>query len=1609
MRRTMLLLFACACLAAAAAQDSSGPPPLADSFLRDLRALTAGPHRITGSAEAAAAASYIEKRLHAAGVRDIFVLEMPVWTLVNRRCELLVDSIRVPVYPMRPNLTVPSSTGEDGLRGDLVYVGSGALSQYGTRSVDGNIAVMEYGAPDTWLRAFAMGAKAVLFLGDGVTAPTRPRHAGVPANLVRVYAPPASQETIDLREDRRDVTLFSHGGWRKGVGKNIFAFIPGTDPAFSDEREEPEMIILSASYDTYGEVPHASPGARRAANVAALLDAAAYFTTHRPRRDILLAFFDNRAFYHGGARAFYDALMRSAGLTGKLHHEHGEVLAHVDALARVLQDERLVRETAGPNRGEVLKLLMNTAYNRYSDLNQGLMTARLRLKRREGDAARLKHARDSLQAVLDLWNNALDAIDKERIDAIDPGVMAELRATCTGYLDEWRRETRHITVVDSQESVLRRKLGGRWIVLHVTYDFSDDGPTWGPVTRDATRKKFTKSIAPNADNPGYYTGVMRALSDAAGVLPRDALFNRHALDDPVRVPQYAAGLFAAGNAIAGTFGIYNLSFMTYHDRRVHDGHPSDVLEHLDWQHIRRQAVEAHRLVGAMAGRPKISLPRVFTDLSFAKYPRWSNGRASGYYAGVRVSGSLAEDRPAHGALVAIWPPPDLVASNKWQVHDRDITAPSFNRFVLSRVNANGRFALTGVREDLFSQQENRIAIIATFHDSLGRVTAITNKKTTGNLLGVSMFPCRGYCLGMPLNALTDNTKVLRASSNAPFRQDKSLEDAYDGIVFFYVHRHVAMDRVKVFQPIGAVFLGASKANPYGQGFPLSTFASPPYVDKITAEDLWRLNETRLGILRDKGVVNVDLEVLHGRAKQTLERAQRSRRVQQRQASLGQSAELSRLVYNPVRMVMDDLISAVVILLLLAIPFAFALERLLICSTTIYGRLGGFALMFLMTFGCMYFMHPGFSIASTPIIVFLAFVIILLTSLVIYIMMRKFRNELMAFQGKASSVHSAAISRMGTTIAAVSMGMSTMRRRPVRTALTCITCIMLTFTILCFSSFSSRIGIRTFYQGPSSAGMTASFFTRRLDYGRIDRDMLLELSGREGEDGLLAPQWWKAKIEQDDTPFGIAQAAGRGEVFVDGIIGVTPDELRRWPDLASLFSGNGTGEKMRALRGGGVYLPAMLERYLGVAEKDTVLVDGRRAVYAGSFDVNQLQRLRNLDGRPVLPVDFQDVGYKEIKVDRAGSAIAMTGGMTEKVQKDYVRLNANQVAIMGAAFVRTLGGSPHTLNVYPSSDVELEKEGERLAELTSNPIWMKTQEGIQRLIFTRLTEVTGGFALFIPVLLGGLIIFGTLLGSITDRQKEIYTFSALGLSPGHVGFLFFAEAAVYAVIGGVGGMLLAQALALAASKLAELGYIQQASINFSSTNSLFAIGLVMATVLVSAIYPALRASKSANPGVQRTWRMPPPKGDELTMTFPFTVSAYDITGVVSFLAEHLREHDDAGFGEFASDNVRVSREKDSGNIRLDAHLSLAPFDLGISQDFTLMATPSEIPGVDEVTVRAIRASGAVGDWTRANKVFIRGLRKQFLLWRTLTADVIESYRMATLQILGESQETPREKA
>jgi hypothetical protein len=314
-------------------------------------------------------------------------------------------------------------------------------------------------------------------------------------------------------------------------------------------------------------------------------------------------------------------------------------------------------------------------------------------------------------------------------------------------------------------------------------------------------------------------------------------------------------------------------------------------------------------------------------------------------------------------------------------------------------------------------------------------------------------------------------------------------------------------------------------------------------------------------------------------------------------------------------------------------------------------------------------------------------------------------------------------------------------------------------------------------------------------------------------------------------------------------------------------------------------------------------------------------------------------------------------------------------------------------IYPPTGTDLTELAERIAIVHDDGVYVNQGGQVKLFVYGDKYGVSGVGDVVIPLILGGLILFSTMLGSVIDREKEIYTFSALGLAPRNIAMLFFVEAGVYAVLGGFGGYLFSQVVVEVLQFSASHGFFKSPEMNYSSSTAIDTILVVMATVVVSTIYPAIQAARKATADTARRWRVPAPRGNVCEFDFPFTLSRYDTTGILCFLREHFASHADRTVGEFASDDLELFREPGHGMAALRSTIWLQPFDQGISQRLELTTHPSDIEEVCEIRVRIERLSGPPTAWTRANTRFLEDIRRQFLLWRTLDDDERDQYLAA----------------
>jgi len=1593
----------------------------ADQFMSDVHALCRAPHRLAGTEECEEAARYVERQLRDAGIEDVFLQPFFVPQLQSE-CLLRVDGKDVPLFGMRANLWQGPTSGPVPIRGKTLIAGDGSPKGYGDGKVDGRIVVLNYETARRWRDAFAMGARAVIFVETGGTPLDFPRFENISARLPRFYVSKGDATACGLLDSAKEVSIEARSGWSRCEAHNVLAWIPGTDPVFSLEREE--VLVLGAQLDSFGQVPYLAGGARGAANCAALLEMARRLWSERPRRSVLIAFLGGEGRLASGSAALYSAIFRAKPfLSYKRTHadflrEYEEENAFISQVIDVTQAEDVFSGKGEAGR-QGLELLRREAEFHARELQSRLTSLRLERNaaKTEGDDKKLREAEKTVTLAKqeeDDWNDLRRALAEGTMEPELEDHLGRIRRSAASMLQARREEIEAFVRQRRSYETIARMPSGKTVVLHLTVDFGDKGPRWGVAHYD----RANELRGGQYNNVGYYVGVFAALSDlvdelreqgSAGLrLMEPETTKLRLLDEEnkgaggkgdsgaersgVRLrliepettkiqlgpPVFFPGTTLHGGQVASRFGIYGLRLGTCHDRMALRGHPQDRPGNVDFENIKAFAFDAIPLVKAIASAPSMSLRQRIRPTASYEEPRWANGRTEGYNVMMRSAGSAIANRPARGSMLAL--------------HNLELV-PGFDLAPRYVVQQNGYFALGPVPP----RKRTREAWCCALFDAHGRISSVNSE--ISNLRRVEMFPCL-QCTVVALSPpefRDAKSLILNATNDGQFPTKEFFFTEMDTTTTFFAP--VTAKGVKVINNFGIALLNADAEHPSGRGLAVGDDWRPPSTEYYTANDLCALNEHRLDILRQRRITNDSLEWLHGLANTALRKGRQAQTTAVRFAEFGIARLLSRRVYDPILTSMNDLVKAVVILLLLTIPFAFALERLLVGTPHIYRQIGWYCLFFLITFAVLYKVHPAFAIATEPIVIFLAFIIVILSSIVIFILLGRFQSEIRAVQGLRATVHSADVSRFGTVMAAVAMGISTMRRRPVRTLLTTVTVILLTFSILSFASFDARGGILRQYVA-STEDIHSIFIHHSLWSPLWDRfvDIVRHIAGEHAV--VTERRWVAASSSGQAETFSllVADEKGKESVRLKALVGLEQVDIDGQPDLKACLP---TVEESGFTRGS-ILLPPVIAERLGVEIGDNVMASGHSFTFAGCIDVERLTRFVQIDKTPIFPVDYGDESLRTQKKQSAGTSKAESMELAN-LQSESAFLpyySANQVGIIHSEAAREIEGELVGVGVYTEEDADMDALAQRLARISWAPVHVTLSDGVYRLYFTTVLATYGLSNLIIPIVLGGLIVFGTMLGSVTDREKEIYSFSALGLAPAHIGMLFFAEASVYAVVGGLGGYILAQVVAFVTGWLSSFTAIKVPEMNYSSTNAIFAILVVMATVLLSTVYPALRGSRSANPGVARVWRLPKPNGDVWEFTFPFTVSDYDITGVMSFLHEHFNNFSDCSLGVFLAENTSVYTE--GKTLNLASRVATAPFDLGVTQEFQLTSLPSEIEGVDEVRIVVKRRSGTRGDWQRTNRPFISDLRKQFLIWRSLPTATMELYRRKTLAMLGKQE-------
>jgi hypothetical protein len=389
---------------------------------------------------------------------------------------------------------------------------------------------------------------------------------------------------------------------------------------------------------------------------------------------------------------------------------------------------------------------------------------------------------------------------------------------------------------------------------------------------------------------------------------------------------------------------------------------------------------------------------------------------------------------------------------------------------------------------------------------------------------------------------------------------------------------------------------------------------------------------------------------------------------------------------------------------------------------------------------------------------------------------------------------------------------------------------------------------------------------------------------------------------------------------------------------------------------------------------------------GYFDEALLQSLKDLDQNPIAPAylevsQSEELSEVEIEAIQSGEEVLPRN-------ERFRYASAEATVILPFAKCIDYGCTLKALAILPrESQSPLAMAGD-LSSWLAFPLFVG-EHGVWYHNASTTMRYQGVANLIVPILIVIFITLNTMIGHVHERQREIGIYISVGLAPVHVGFLFIVEALSLAAISSVIGYILAQ---LSAKFLGHTALFAQLTFNYSSMASVACMFLVFSVVFLAALYPARLAAEIAMPDVNRSWTLPDAEGDMITMNLPFLLKGEEEEGVMRFLFAFFRSYQEVTQGTFIVDEVDFDMEvPDVKPGQMPAPLCylirmnvwLAPFDFGIKQRLQLHCCPSmDNPGYLEISLLMTRLSGERSAWARANKNFIKALRKQMLLWRLL---------------------------
>ncbi len=1611
----LVLMVAFICLVPQESATASSQIHDPNQFLADIQTLAALEDRSTGTPGNSAAAQYIKNRLTSLGFDVVASQRLAVPTLQHRQSTLTLSPAgpSIPILPFLGNAITPQRIPDPGIKGPLVYVGTGEPKAFNGKKVAGSVVLMEIESAHNWEYAADMGASALIYIdrGNSPKMILEDKLELSPVQFPRFWMPAAQAQELMGSFDRlssapiaTEVILKSDIGWNLSSTENIYCLIPGSDPEYEDQ-----LVLLEAFYDSSILVAGRSPGADEACGVATLLQFARLLQDQPPRKTVLLVASSGHAQSLAGIREFVWGLSEKSKTIKRtqkrLSARIKQTRATIDGLKSCgFAEDRFPQAELMQLVDAALKERLKTEADLVS---RQLMQARMQAEY-EADTEsiqKLALLRQQLRRLT--WLNSFKG---QPFVENDSRVLAQITASAikdqVAILNDTQRQYDYLKDVNQ----LRRHARSFDMSAAVSLHLSSHGSGIG-----AFNYGWMYPFRPRINRTPSYSQLDEVLRQA-GQSAEQSLGLNNFFKDSLRPSRQSSwkNFFIdrppLGGEVTALAGFHGISLVTTHDARARWGTTQDTFEHINQTFAVNQSALVCMLMQQLTGAVR---------LHEENYPRKGFATLTGSAKFLR-HGELFADQPAPGTVILTYQGPAkfytiVDHSGEFYLKGLADSKHSFHKAILEAYKFNPQ---TGTIIWTIDKQQTKKS---AYRVKMRRSAMQTDLK---------MFASKGTTLFNLLEPRTfrylTKTQILDGRREAePVRYFYSRLDTWSSNITTIFMEPEAPLKVTLSDSVlnkKLILLNNTPENPQGLGYRTDNWPTLHRTGYRVAHDMWSLLSPRIDNLEKSGIFNERIDTLQAAGLSALQQADNAweaLRYDRFYEAASKSWALASRVYADIEKTQKDVLYGVLFYIALFVPFSFCLERLLFSYANIYKRILAFCAILILLITVIYHVHPAFQLAYSPMVVILAFLIMGLSMMVTLIIFFRFEQEMTYLQSHSHRGQSEDIGRWKAFVAAFLLGVSNLRRRRVRTALTCVTLVILTFTIMSFTSVKSvRRHARMLYQDRHPY---QGFLLKNINWRDLPPQAATIIGNTFSEKAITAPRVWLE--EENRTQSTRTPVLYKGKSFeARGVVGLSANEARVSGIQKTLIAGRWLLPQDRQA----VLLSDRMALHLNIDLKSfkgrqnlhdrTVSIWGLPFDVVGIFSGPSLQNHIDLDGEPLTPAIFP----REISADMVEvvAEALESGDDMREFQSRYQHIDADLTVIVPYQRLLATGGHLKGIAVRPQTRNAIQEMAQELVDRFGLTLFSGESDGTYLYHASNAMSYSGVPNIIVPILISIFIVLNTMISSVYERKREIGIYTSVGLAPSHVSFLFIAEAMAFAVLSVVFGYLVAQT---SAKLFAGTALWQGITVNYSSAAGVGAMALVILVVMVSVIYPSKVAGEIAIPDINRSWTLPDPIDNRLEIVLPFLMTYQEHRSVGGFVYEYFTSHQEITHGKFSTGNLAFAfvcetppgpeDEADCPEeacsyeecLHITSQVWLAPFDFGIMQQVALKFKPAKKEvGFLEVHVELKRKSGESNAWHRINKTFLHQIRKQLLLWRSFD-DTAKQYYTDLLTTANANEE------